>query len=287
MHADQPSHTAWLAAVARARHQLLDGGAMFADPLAVRILGPVQAAALAADPGAGQGRISRRLRGPVAARSRIAEDAIAEAVARGASQCVLLGAGLDTFALRNPWPGRLQVFEVDHPATQAWKRRLVADTGLATAGRVTWVPVDFERQDALDALCAAGWRTDQATAVVWLGVAVYLTPERVAHNLRRMGQGLAPGSVLVFDFVRRPARWQLLRRWMLAGLSRRYRRLGEPWRCYLDEPGLRCLLDEAGFQTVEVLDAGWMARHLLAGRPIPPEQRRLGNWLGGVVRAWR
>jgi len=287
MHADQPSHTAWLAAVARARHQLLDGGVLFADPLAVRILGPAQAAALAADPGVGQGRIGRRMRGPLAARSRIAEDAIAEAVACGAGQCVLLGAGLDTFALRNPWPDRLQVFEVDHPATQAWKRRLVAGAGLAAAGTVTWVPVDFEHQDAIEALIAAGWRADQATAVAWLGVAVYLTPERVAHTLRRMGQGLAPGSVLVFDFVRRPAQWQLLRRLVLAGLARRYQRLGEPWRCYLDEPALRRQLDEAGFRKVEVLDAGWMAQHLLAGRPIPPEQRRLGDWLGGVVRAWR
>jgi methyltransferase (TIGR00027 family) len=271
MHADQPSHTAWLAAVARARHQLLDGGVLFADPLAVRILGPAQAAALAADPEAGQGRIGRRMRGPLAARSRIAEDAIAEAVACGAGQCVLLGAGLDTFALRNPWPDRLQVFEVDHPATQAWKRRLVA-------GTVTWVPVDFEHQDALDALISAGWRADQATAIVWLGVTVYLTPQRVAHSLRRMGQGLAPGSVLVFDFVRRPARWQLLRRMVLAGLSGRY---------YLDEPALRRQLDEAGFWRVEVLDAGRMAQHLLAGQPIPPGPRRLGHWLGGVVRAWR
>lgn len=287
MHADQPSHTAWLAAVARARHQLLDGGVVFADPLAVRILGPVQAAALAADPEAGQGRISRRLRGPLAARSRIAEDTVAEAVSRGASQCVLLGAGLDTFALRNPWPDRLRVFEVDHPATQAWKRRLMADMSLATAGRTTWVPVDFERQDAFDALSAAGWRADQATAVVWLGVTVYLTPERVAHSLRRMGQALSPGSVLIFDFVRRPARWRLLRRLVLAGLSGRYRRFGEPWQCYLDEPALRRQLDDAGFQKVEVLDAGWMERHLLAGRPIPPEHRRLGNWLGGVVRVWR
>jgi methyltransferase (TIGR00027 family) len=287
MHADRSSHTAWLAAVARARHQLLDGGVLFADPLAVRILGPAQAAALAADPEAGQGRIGRRMRGPLAARSRIAEDAIAEAVACGAGQCVLLGAGLDTFALRNPWPDRLQVFEVDHPATQAWKRRLVAGMGLAAASTVTWVPVDFEHQDALDALISAGWRADQATAIVWLGVTVYLTPERVAHSLRRMGQGLAPGSVLVFDFVRRPARWQLLRRMVLAGLSRRYRRLGEPWQGYLDEPALRRQLDEAGFRRVDVLDAGWVAQHLLAGQPIPPGPRRLGHWLGGVVRAWR
>ncbi|HET7865566.1 MAG TPA: SAM-dependent methyltransferase [Burkholderiaceae bacterium] len=287
MHADQPSHTAWLCAMARARHQFLDGGVVFTDPLAARILGPAQAAAMAADPGAGEGRIGRMLRGALAARSRIAEDTLADAVLRGAGQCVLLGAGLDTFALRNPWPERLRVFEVDHPATQAWKRRLVADAGLAAQGRVTWVPVDFEQQEMFDVLRASGWCAEQATVVVWLGVTVYLTPGRVAHSLRQMGQALAPGSVLVFDFVRRPARWRLLRRLMLAGLSRRYRRFGEPWQSYLQETELRRQLGAAGFQAVEVLDAGWMARHWLAGQPIPPEHRRLGEWLGGVVRAWR
>ena len=91
----------------------------------------------------------------VAARARLAEDWLAAAVRRGVRQVVVLGAGLDTFSLRNPYPD-LAVFEVDHPATQAWKRKCIANAGLAEPPATTFVPVNFERQSLADELALAG-----------------------------------------------------------------------------------------------------------------------------------
>jgi methyltransferase (TIGR00027 family) len=114
----RPSRTAWMVAVRRAAHQLLDQPPVFVDPLATRILGCRTTQELEQNPHFRAHRVSDRfLRAFLAARSRIAEDTLAELVGQGLRQFVILGAGLDTFAFRNPWP-ELRVWEVDHPATQ-------------------------------------------------------------------------------------------------------------------------------------------------------------------------
>src|SRR5438874_10404338 len=122
MKAGRPSRTAQRVALRRAAHQLLDEPLVFTDPLAVRIVGADDERLLMADPShLDKTAFDRGLRAFAAARSRIVEDEVARAVADGLTQFVVLGAGLDTFAYRNPYPG-LQVYEVDHPDTQAWKR---------------------------------------------------------------------------------------------------------------------------------------------------------------------
>src|SRR4051794_25405040 len=120
-----PSRTAMGVAIRRAAHQLLDRPTIFADPIAVLVVGERARSRLEAEPGDQQTRFSRALRAFVVARSRFAEDELARAVSRGVVQYVVLGAGLDTFGCRNPYPA-LRVFEVDHPATQAWKRAQLA-----------------------------------------------------------------------------------------------------------------------------------------------------------------
>src|SRR6516164_2862170 len=120
MKSDEPSRMALMVARQRAAHQLLDHGAILDDPYAVRILGEDEDNILQAfndHPLRSLGRLF------TAARSRIAEDALSKAVERGVRQVVILGVGLDTFALRNPHADRISIFEVDHPATQAWKRQ--------------------------------------------------------------------------------------------------------------------------------------------------------------------
>ena len=120
MQTSRPSQTARGAAAYRAIHQMLDGGVIFSDPFASKILDDETRAArdaIAADPSL------RPMRLFIAARSRFSEDTLAACVARGVRQIVVLGAGLDTFSLRNPYAGQgVRVFEVDYPATQAWKR---------------------------------------------------------------------------------------------------------------------------------------------------------------------
>lgn len=154
----EPSRTAFAAAAYRAVHQVLEGARVFKDPLAVPILG-LAPDALIADPAAGDDR--RGIRFFVVARSAIAEAALRRGVEeRGVGQLVVLGAGLDTFAYRNPFEGRLDVFEVDHPATQAWKRRRLEEAGIPIPHSLTYAPVDFEREHLAEQLAAAGLRPE-------------------------------------------------------------------------------------------------------------------------------
>src|SRR5579863_130495 len=172
MQEGQFSRTAQKVAIRRAAHQLLDDPRVLDDPLALRIIGAEAAAALRSSPRENHD-FSRAFRAFMAVRSRYAEDQIAQAVANGVNQCVVLGAGLDTFACRNPHP-ELHVFEVDHPATQAWKREQLRAAGIAIPESLTFVPVDFERQVLADELRQADFR-EEPVFFSWLGVTPYLT----------------------------------------------------------------------------------------------------------------
>ena len=170
MQEGKPSQTALRVATHRAAHQLLDHPPVLDDPLALAILGPKRAEALRANPRSAEtSPISPYLRAFVAARSRLTEDELARAVARGVSQYVVLGAGLDTFALRNPHPPEaLRVFEVDFPATQAWKRELTASAGLSVPNSLTYVPLDFHEQTLAQGLAQAGHDPAKPSFLSWL-----------------------------------------------------------------------------------------------------------------------
>jgi methyltransferase (TIGR00027 family) len=143
MQVGQPSRTALAAATHRAAHQVLEQGRIFSDPLALRILGQ-NAETIARE---AQEHPSRtRMRLFIAVRTRFAEDALVAAVGRGARQLVVLGAGLDTYAYRGPFRDRISIFEVDHPATQAWKRQQLDAAGISPPESLTFAPIDFERQ---------------------------------------------------------------------------------------------------------------------------------------------
>ena len=171
----EPSRTAWGAAVHRAVHPVLDHPVLFDDPLAFPILGADRDELLASVPP------RSRLRMFIALRHRLAEQALAAAYDRGTRQCVVLGAGLDTIAYRNDHAD-LRVFEVDHPATQAWKRERLAEAGIAEAA--TYVGVDFERDDLTARLVEDGFDATRPAVFVWLGVVPYLTRAAVAVTLR-------------------------------------------------------------------------------------------------------
>src|SRR5579875_3302678 len=164
----QPSRTALRVALRRAAHQLVDAHPLvFPDPFATRILPPEAAAELQRTPKADRKPFSAALRAWIVARARYAERTLAEAAAQHAAQdsnrhtaqplqYLVLGAGLDTFALRNPYP-HVQVFEVDHPATQTWKRNLLRAANLTLAPTTHLVPVDFEQQSLRQQLLHAGF----------------------------------------------------------------------------------------------------------------------------------
>lgn len=287
MQTNSPSETALLAAKARARHQVLDGGRVFHDPLALRIIGPQAAQEITASPQRSESRIGRALRGPLAARSRIAEDTLHAAVAAGARQYVSLGAGFDTFAYRNPYGAEtLRVFEVDHAATQAAKRQRLAEAGIAVPASLAWVAVDFETDDFVQGLKAAGFDPALPTVYAWLGVAVYLPHATVMSTLKAIRETSAPGSVLVFDYVSLPGRLDLLRRSVLALMARRFARVGEPWRSFFDEQKLVGDLRAMVYSRVEDLRAADIAKSLFDGSGLVLAHRRVGRKFGGVIKAF-
>jgi methyltransferase (TIGR00027 family) len=120
----------------------------------------------------------------VAARSRYAEDQLAQAVEQRVAQYVVLGAGLDTFAYRNPHAAYLRVFEVDRPATQAWKLERLQAAGIAVPPELQFVPVDFERQTLATGLEQGGFDSGSPAFLSWLGVTPYLTRESCMATLR-------------------------------------------------------------------------------------------------------
>ncbi len=172
----KPSRTALHVALRRAAHQIYDTPVVFVDPIAVPMLCPIYAEELKRTPTRPDRPFSVALRAYLVARSCYAEDQLNRAVAEGVQQYVLLGAGLDTFAYRNPFPG-LRVFEVDHPATLQWKHELLQTNRIATPSSLTYVPVDFERQSLGDQLATCGFDLQKPSFFAWLGVVPYLTRE--------------------------------------------------------------------------------------------------------------
>jgi methyltransferase (TIGR00027 family) len=248
---DVPSRTAYGVALSRAAHQLFDQPRVFDDPVALSILGPKAIDGLRAAEKRFNHRFARYLRAFLVARSRLAEDALGEAVARGVRQYVVLGAGLDTFAYRNPHAAAgLRVFEVDHPATQEWKRRLISEAHLKPPGSLVYVPVDFEREQLAQRLTANGFRSDEPAFFSWLGVTMYLTHEAIAQTLRFVAQSSVTRGGIVFDYLTAPPRWALLRRWGLKLLMSRVAAAGEPWRTLFEPAQLPGELTRLGFATV-------------------------------------
>ncbi len=254
MREGEPSRTAWGAAVHRAVHPMLDEPVLFDDPLALRVLGVEPEVLLA------EARPQSRLRRFIALRHRVADQTLAAAYERGTRQCVVLGAGLDTIAYRNPHPD-LRVLEVDHPATQAWKRARLAEAGIAEAA--TYVGVDFERDDLMERLVDEGFDPDSPAVFVWLGVVPYLTRPAVGATLRAIGA--VPGAEVVLDHAstdRDPAGEERHRR-LAERVAAQGEELTEAWA-----PGeMAALLERSGFDEVEeLLPAGSGAQVVRARR---------------------
>ena len=245
----EPSRSALTVASLRAVHQLLDEPLVFADPIALPLLGASAEAALRNDPFVLNDPMARGLRAALVVRSRFVEDELARCVAAGVRQYVLLGAGLDTFAYRNPYGDEdLRVFEVDHPGTQRWKQQLLAEAGIGVPPSLTFVPVDFERDDLGGALRQAGFRADQAACVSWMGVTMYLTADAVLRTLGTLA-GFAAGSCLCFDYRVPVTMLDPIARVINEILGQRIAALGEPWLSTFEPAQLQSRLLELGFRS--------------------------------------
>ena len=219
-----PSKTALSVALRRAAHQAYDSPIVFDDPIAVAILGSTYAEQLRRTPLRLDRPFSIALRAFIVARSRYAEDNLKRALESGVDQYVLLGAGLDTFAYRNPYT-RLRVFEVDHPATQQWKRELLQRNRIATPESICFTPVDFERDSLSAQLRDAGFNHGAPACFAWLGVVPYLTLEAFRATLSFIS-AQPPGSGLTLDYGQPRSVLPLLERLVQDSLASRVAKAG-------------------------------------------------------------
>jgi methyltransferase (TIGR00027 family) len=249
--------------------------------VALRIIGRRMAEELERQPRSkGHGPLDRYLRAFLTARSRLAEDTLAELVAGGLRQYVVLGAGLDTFAYRNPWP-EVRVWEVDHPATQAWKKERLAKGGIQLPATSPFVAVDFERQSLHDALEAAGLDFTAPTFFSWLGVTPYLDRPAIDATFRLVADAARSGGGIVFDYFVPPRTQPLLVRALIALRQRRLKAIGEPWRTWFDPPALVTELRQLGFRDITDFSADMINARYFSGR----NDRLRVSGAGRIMRA--
>ena len=279
----RPSRTALRVALRRAAHQIHDSPIVFEDPIAVPILGRDYLEELRRTPDPAPGNklrpFSVAMRAFLVARSRYAEDNLATAVAAGTTQYVLLGAGLDTFAHRNPYP-HLRVFEIDHPATQQWKRNLLAQSALPHPPSLTYAPVDFECESLPTQLLASGFDPTQKTFFAWLGVVPYLTLEAFRSTLRFIA-AQPSGSGLVFDYGQPRRVLPPIEQLAHDSLAARVKLAGEPFQLWFTPSEVACELED--FRSLEDFGAYELNLRYFANRT---DQLQLRGTAARILTAW-
>ncbi len=257
-----PSRTALRVALRRAAHQLHDSPIVFDDPVAVPILGATYAEELRRTPLRADRPFSIGLRAFLVARSRYAEDHLRHAVQSGVCQYVLLGAGLDTFAYRNPY-AHLHVFEVDHPATQAWKHELLQQNRIAIPDRATYTPVDFECQSLSLQLRNSGFDESIPSFFAWLGVVPYLTLEAFRSTVNFISAQPA-GSGVALDYSQPRHVLPLLERLAHDSLASRVEKAGEPFQLFFTPDAMATELSR--FRSIEDIGAAGINARYFDGR---------------------
>lgn len=263
MQEGQPSITAITAAMVRAAHLMVDDDPkIFSDLLALRLSGVENEASLHTTLGTIQEEIAQQTsptfahtlsncnRAYTVMRARYTEDALGNALERGITQYVILGAGLDSFAYRQPPQAKsLHIFEVDHPATQMWKRARLRDLRLDPPSNLTFVPVDFERQTLAEGLRPGGLQPKAPTFVSWLGVTMYLTEEATFDTLRYIAS-FAAESEIVFQYAVSDSLLSEESRRLSAMLKKATAARGEPFVSAFDPTALAAQVETLGFRQV-------------------------------------
>jgi len=265
MQEGQGSRTADRVAERRAAHQVRDRPLVFEDPLALRIIHPEVARALREHPPAFEtSPVGPYLRAFFAMRSRFAEDELRVAVGCGVRQYVVLGAGFDTFAYRNPFP-ELRVFEVDHPDTQAIKRQRLAGGGIEIPSSMTFVSIDFSTTALDEALRDAGFDASSPAFFSWLGVVPYLERPDIDKTLAYIASLPSPTTV-VFDYAVPSSTLGWTGRVIFSQMAKRVAAIGEPWKTFFEPTVLVADLQRLGFTTAEDFDGDTLNARYFAGR---------------------
>jgi methyltransferase (TIGR00027 family) len=263
--ADAPDSTAERVALWRALHVQADSSPhVFEDEIGLQLLAPGDGwrARGDMDPAG-----TRGFRAGIVARARFIEDLVAEQAGKGVSQYVLLGAGLDTFAQRRPeLASRLQIFEIDQPGTQAWKRQRLLDLGFGIPEWLRLVPVDFEANESWwEQLADAGFDPALPAVVASTGVTMYITKKATAASLRQLA-ALAPGSTLAMTFLLAPELLEDADRSRLQAVRKGARASGTPFVSFYQPREMLELARIAGFADVRHVSGASLAERYFAGR---------------------
>jgi methyltransferase (TIGR00027 family) len=279
MEEGQRSLTAIGSAMMRAAHLLMDDDPkILRDELAVGLSGFESEMAFRAALEAWRAEVAQRftpdfarfelnsLRAIMTVRNRYAEDELKIALQHGVTQYVLLGAGLDSFAYRRrDLSDVLRVFEIDHPATQQWKRARLRELNVTLPDNLTFVPIDFEKQTLREALRAGGYRTEEPAFFSWLGVTQYLTQDATWGTLQEIAL-LAPGSEIVFEYSVPEEQLDGTERQYLAWRKERNKKRGEPWIGFFDPIQLVMHMQGLGFMEVTELSPEEINSRYFTGR---------------------
>jgi methyltransferase (TIGR00027 family) len=265
MQEGRASRTADRVAERRAAHQVRDRPLVLDDPIALRVIDPEVARALREHPPERESSLAGPyLRAFFVMRSRFAEDELAAAVGRGVRQYVVLGAGFDTFAYRNPF-SELRVFEVDHPDTQAVKRQRLANAGIEIPPSLTFVAIDFTTTALANALRAAGFDSSAPAFFSWLGVVPYLERPDIDATFGFIAS-LPEGSAVVFDYAVPPETLSWTGRMIYRRMAKRVAAIGEPWKTFFDPATLLSDLHRLGFTSAEDFDGDALNARYFRGR---------------------
>ena len=283
------SKTAVLVAAIRASHLRWDRPPIFTDDYALRMTTPFWR--LVATNRLLNRLIVHRVLGvfrPIHTenilRIRYAEDRLQEAVDTGVGQYVILGAGLDTFALRHAeLADRLRVFEVDHPSSQSMKRERVIVINGSVPAHLIFVAVDFETECLDEKLTAAGFDASAPAFFSWLGTTYYLTKEAIRDTLKRISAVAASGSRLVLDY-KYPRRLIPEESLLFADKVDQFvAKRGEPMRSTFAPEELTAELKRPGFSQLDSVPPEEQARRYLQGRSdMPPPAANFAFALFGL-----
>ena len=278
MEEGKASVTARVTAMFRAAHLLWDERPkIFEDTLALQLSGCENEAALRVQLDRIESEIAqetdpdlaltlrRSLTSTVLVRSRYLEDEVEEAVARGVSQYVILGAGLDSFAYRRSDLAKvLRVFEVDHLATQVWKKSRLQEAGIVLPSNLSFVPVDFEKNSLIDNLRTNGYQTSAPGIFSWLGVTMYLTSDAIFGTLRAIA-ALKPGTEIVFEYNLLKELLDERGQRIHAALTAFAAARGEPHKSFFEPANLAEQVRKLGFAEVSDVGPGEAESRYFAG----------------------
>ena len=260
------SETALGIAILRAAHQLIDNEPkILDDPISMRMLDDATHLRIRNHPEAYQTARLKALRVQAVVRSRFAEDRLAAAVTHGVRQFVILGAGLDTFAYRQPaWAAGLQIFELDQPASQVTKRRLLETANISVPPNLAYLEIDFEKDSLRSVLEGGHFNFMEPAFFSCLGVLMYLTEDAVNSILRFVVSTHPPGEI-VFSFANRAAQPGISSR--VSTTERKAAKLGEPWLTKAQPDILEEELRGLGFSEIMFLTPKMILEQYLQNRP--------------------